>query len=146
MVPGSDTAARLATYARRSSPSQVWNIPTPSTAWNRAPQPVEAVRVGGDELDLQPAVVGLRPGDRQGRLGDVYTEDGQPERSQVQGVVAGPAPDVEHRTDERTLGCQTHDRRLRLADRSWLVGSRPPIGSPEEPPARRVNVLPVPGG
>jgi len=81
-----------------------------------APQTLQLGRVSRSELNLDPAVAGLRPGDRQCRLSHVNAQDRQSQRGDVKGVLAGPAARIEHRSGESASGCQTHYCRLRLAD------------------------------
>ena len=81
-----------------------------------APQIIELERVGGRELDLDPAVVGLRSGYRQRRLSHVDAQDRQSQRGDVKSVLAGPAARIEDGSVDSAFGCQTRYCWLRLAN------------------------------
>ena len=101
-------------------------------------------RVSRGELDLDPTVAGLRPGDRQCRLSYVNAQDRQPQRCDVKRVLAGSAAPIEHRSGESAFGCQPHDGRLRPADiprrRAVVVSDQPAAG---QPPSLVVRECPV---
>jgi len=59
---------------------------------------------------------GLRAGDRQCRLSHVNAQHRPSQRGDVQGVLAGPAARIEHRSGESAGGCQPHYGWLRLAN------------------------------
>ena len=87
-----------------------------------AAQPLQSERVSDSELDLDPTVVGLCPGDRQCRGSHVNAQNRQSQRGDVKSVLAGPAARVEHRSADAACGCQPHYRWLRPAD---IPGRRP---------------------
>jgi len=80
-----------------------------------APQTLQPERVSRSELNLDPTVAGLRPGDRQSRLSHVNAQNRQSQRGDVKSVLAGPAARIEHRSSESAFGCQTHYCWLRMA-------------------------------
>jgi hypothetical protein len=108
---------------------------------------IVAERVSRSELNLDPTVVGLRPGDRQCRLSHVNAQNRQSQRGDVKSVLAGPAARIEHRPGESAFGCQTHDCWLRLAGiprrRAVVVGrvpgqSRQPFVTGRVPTTERI--------
>ena len=110
------TAARLATYPSRSSPSKVWNSPAVQYRLKPAPQSLQLERVSRSELDLDPTVLSLLSGDHQGRLSHVNGQNRQSQRGDMKSVLASPAARIEHRSGESALGCHTHYCWLRLAN------------------------------
>ena len=82
----------------------------------RAPKTMQPERIARGELDVEPAVAGRFPGNRQRRLGHVDAHHRQSQRGEVKCVLAAPAPRIEYRTDESATGCHACDRWLRPAD------------------------------
>ena len=80
------------------------------------PQAIELQRVNFSELNRDPTLGGLLSGDHQCGPSHVNAENRQPQRGEVERVLAGPATRIEHRSGESTFGCQTHYSRLRPAD------------------------------
>ena len=124
------TDARLATYARRSSPSNVWSSPQSSTVSNTRSETVEVEGIGHHEVGVDAARRGLLARDRQRGLRHIDAEDLEAQRGDVKGVLARPAPGIEHRAGERAFVRQTPDRRLR---------------APGVPRGRAVEVRRIPG-
>ena len=81
-----------------------------------ATQTAQLERVSHRELGLEVTLFGLLAGDRQCGLGHVNAQHRQPQRGDVQRVLAGPAARIEHRADEPAGGRQAHDGRLWVAD------------------------------
>ena len=82
----------------------------------RSAETVQVQGIGHDELSADPATRGLLPRDRQCGLCHVNSQDVQPQRGNVKGVLACPASCIEHRAGECALARQTHDRGLRFSN------------------------------
>jgi hypothetical protein len=92
-------------------------------------------RVGHIKSSVDATVGRLRPGHRDRRLGNVDTENRKAKRGDEQRILTAAASSIEHVARESAFGCQTHDRRLRLADiprRGTIVIRRVP-GQPRHP-------------
>src|SRR5215469_9935351 len=89
--PCSVTEARLATYPGRVATVKRVEQPAVQHRLKHAPQTLQLERVSRSEINLNPTLGGLRPGDRQGRLSHVDAQDRQSQRGNVQRVLAGPA-------------------------------------------------------
>lgn len=86
----------------------------------------ESECVGKHEINFEAAGPRLLACDRQSRLGDINSQNLQPRRGNLEGVIAGTTPCIENWADESTLICQAHDRWLRSAGvpRRWSI----PVG------------------
>ena len=89
------------------------------------PEPFEGEGVVDEELDLEAARERLAPRGLDGRLDRVDAHDLEAAGGEEQGVLAGPAADVEHRSGDLTGVGERLERGLRPPDvprRRALVG------------------------
>ena len=77
---------------------------------------VQVEGIGNNELSVYTATRGLLPRDRQRGLCYVNSENVQPQRGNVKGVLTCPASCIEDCAGECAFARQTHDRRLWLSD------------------------------
>jgi hypothetical protein len=86
-------------------------------------QTVQVQRVGNDEVSVYAASSGLLPRDRHGGLSHIDSQNMQPQRGDVKGVLARPASRIEHCAGEYAFAGQTQYRRLRPSNvpRRWAI-------------------------
>jgi hypothetical protein len=75
-------------------------------------QTLEVQRIGNDKVRVDAASCGLRLRRRHRGLGHIDSQNAQPQRGDIQGVLTRPASRIEHRAGENAFVRQTHYRRL----------------------------------
>jgi hypothetical protein len=158
---GSDVAEaeHVQVPAATSHGRQTRHVVSPLVAIERVEQPaierrlehsaetVQVQRIANHEVGIYTATGGLLPRDRHCGLRHIDSQNGQPPRSNVQGVLAGPASCIENCAGECALPGQAQDRRLwlssvpgrRAIEVRRIPGlARPPLVTGWLPPAVRI--------
>jgi hypothetical protein len=110
-------------------------------------QTVQVEGIGNNELSVHGATCGLLPCDRQRGLCHISSQNVQPQRGNVKGVLACPASCIENCAGERAFARQAHYRglwfssvpRRRTIEIRRIPGpARPPLVTGWLPPAVRI--------
>jgi hypothetical protein len=110
-------------------------------------QTVQVQGIGNHEVSVDTASRGLLPRDRQCGLSHIDSQNVQPQRSKVKGVLACPASCIEDCAGECAFARQTQYRRLwspnvsgrRAIEVRRILGlTRPPLVAGWLPPAARI--------